>query len=107
VHATRSASGWLAALGDMPRIAPATHRDVKRALAEGALIAAAVDAVSGRRGHPVAFGASLGDELVRLDGDEGARTIVTRHREHLVSVNVSDPGIFMDIDMPSDLLTTT
>jgi len=103
VQATRSAGGWLVALGDMPGIAAATHAAVKRALVEGAVVAAAVDAVSGRRGHPVAFAGSLGDELARLDGDEGARAVVARHGERLVAVRVSDPGILVDVDTPSDL----
>src|SRR5687767_9625311 len=36
----RSADGWVVALADMPRIAPATIRAVADALADGALIAA-------------------------------------------------------------------
>lgn len=103
VMASRSAGGWLVALGDMPRIAPATHAAVKRALEAGALVAAATDAASGRRGHPVAFGGSLGDELARLDGDEGARALVAGRREALVAVPVDDPGIFRDVDTRGDL----
>lgn len=103
VKASRSAGGWLVALGDMPGIAPATHAAVKRALLDGALIAAAIDAASGRRGHPVAFGGALGDELARLDGDEGARALVARHAPEVVTVPVGDPGIFRDVDTPSDL----
>lgn len=103
VGASRSAGGWLVALGDMPGIAPATYAAVKRALQDGAVVAAAVDTVSGRRGHPVAFGGSLGDELARLDGDEGARAIVARHADELVAVPVGDPGIHFDVDTPADL----
>ena len=103
VKASRSAGGWLVALGDMPGIAPATHAAVRRALDEGALLCAAVDAATGRRGHPVAFGGALGDELARLDGDEGARSLLARHAERLVAVPVEDPGIFRDVDTPSDL----
>ena len=103
VKASRSAGGWLVALGDMPGIAPSTHAAVKRALAQGAVVAAAVDAASGRRGHPVAFGGALGDELVSLDGDEGAKAVVTRHAAELVAVPVTDPGIHLDVDTPSDI----
>lgn len=103
VNASRDADGWLVALGDMPDIEPATHGAVKRAIEHGALLAAAVDAQRGQRGHPVAFGRLLGDELARLDGDEGAKAVVARHASRLVAVPVSDPGIFRDIDEPADL----
>jgi len=103
VMASRSAGGWLVALGDMPGIAPSTHAAVKRALEEGAFLAAAFDPVGGQRGHPVAFGGALGDELARLDGDEGARSLLARHAERIVAVPVNDPGIFRDVDTPSDL----
>lgn len=104
VKASRSAGGWLVALGDMPGIAPRTYEAVKRALVEGAVVCAAVDAASGRRGHPVAFGSALGDELARLDGDEGARALVARHAGRFVAVPVTDPGIHLDVDTPPDIL---
>jgi molybdenum cofactor cytidylyltransferase len=103
VSASRAADGWLVALGDMPAIAPQTHARVKAALEAGALIAAAVDAAGGRRGHPVGFAGTLGEELARLAGDEGARSVVERHRDRLLAVPVSDPGIHRDIDTRDDL----
>lgn len=103
VAASRGADGWIVALGDMPAIAPATHAAVKAALESGALLAAAVDAASGRRGHPVGFSRALGGELAALDGDEGARSVVARHRDRLVTVPVADAGIRRDIDTRADL----
>lgn len=102
VKASRDADGWLVALADMPRILPATHRAVAAALSRGARLAAAVDA-SGRRGHPVGFSADLFDDLAALDGDQGARGVIERHRAWLEVVRVDDPGIRFDVDTPGDL----
>jgi len=102
VKASRDADGWLVALADMPLVLPATHRAVAEALSRGARLAAAADA-SGRRGHPVGFSSELFDDLAALDGDEGARGVVERHRAWLELVRVDDPGIFLDIDTPGDL----
>ena len=97
------ASGWVVALGDMPFIRPETIRAVYAALEAGAMIAAPLNAVMGERwGHPVGFVAALRAELVALDGDEGARSVIARHRHAMVPVPVDDPGIFMDIDTPQD-----
>ncbi len=102
VKASRDAEGWVVALADMPRILPATHRAVAAALSRGARIVAAADA-SGRRGHPVGFSPELCADLAALDGDEGARSVIERHRAWLELVRVDDPGIFFDIDTLGDL----
>ena len=54
----------------------------------------------GRRGHPTLFRRSLFPELAdpRLEG--GARTVVHRHLEGAVEVDVDDPGTVTDIDTP-------
>jgi molybdenum cofactor cytidylyltransferase len=102
VKASCGADGWLVALADMPRVLPATHRAVAAALGRGARLAAPVDA-GGRRGHPVGFSAELLPDLSALDGNEGARGIIERHRAWLEVVRVEDPGILFDIDTPADL----
>jgi len=97
----RSADGWVIALADMPRISPDTIKSVIAALEEGASIAAPVR--KGERGHPVGFGAQLRDELLALDGDQGARVVVERHRAAVTLIECDDPGILLDIDRKTDI----
>jgi molybdenum cofactor cytidylyltransferase len=101
VAQSRGADGWIVALADMPRIAPATISMVIAALQQGALIAA--PAYKGERGHPVGFGAALRDELLKLDGDQGARSLVERHRDSIQLIECDDPGILFDVDRKSDI----
>ena len=54
-------------------------------------------------GHPIAFRASLRAELVRQQGDTGAKGVINRHADHLLEVLVSDQGIVRDIDRRTDL----
>ena len=103
VAASPAASGWIVALGDMPSIRVSTIGAVKEALENGARIAAPVHCVTFARGHPVGFAAALRDEILALQGDEGARSILARHADGLVAVPVDDAGIFVDIDKPEDL----
>jgi len=100
-HTSRS-DGWIVALGDMPFIEAATFQAVARELRAGALIAAPILA-DGKRGHPVGFSRTLREELVALDGDEGARSVIQRHVAEVVSIPVADRGIVIDIDTPGDL----
>jgi CTP:molybdopterin cytidylyltransferase MocA len=104
VRATAGAAGWVIALGDMPFLSPATLRAVAESVAAGQLIVA--PAFGGERGHPVGFGAALGPELAALAGDEGARTVLTRHRDQLTLLSVSDAGVLRDVDQPTDLAGT-
>jgi molybdenum cofactor cytidylyltransferase len=103
VGATADARGWIVALADMPFIAQSTVRAVRTALEAGAPIAAPIDSASGQRGHPVGFSSRLRDELLALDGDEGARSVLARHADAVRLIAVDDPGILRDIDRPGDL----
>ncbi len=96
-----NAAGWVVALADMPRVRPATIRQIDDALKQGALIAA--PEYHGERGHPVGFHASLRDELLALHGDEGARAVIMRHRAQLRLIACDDPGVVYDIDSRADL----
>ena len=99
VTATADAPGWVVALADMPFLKPETVAEVARALAAGNKIVA--PAVNGRRGHPVGFAASFGAVLGTLDGDEGARRLLTENEVTLIACD--DAGILRDVDVPEDL----
>jgi molybdenum cofactor cytidylyltransferase len=103
VEACAGAEGWLVALADMPFIREGTMGAVRDALAAGALVAAPWDRASGARGHPVGFSAALRDELLAIRGDEGARSVIQRHRDDVRLIEVDDAGIMRDIDRPEDL----
>jgi molybdenum cofactor cytidylyltransferase len=102
IESAEAADGWIIALGDMPRVRPATIRAIAAALQDGAAIAVPVDA-SGRRGHPVGFSSRLRGELLALEGDVGARSVLARHDPDTRGVLTDDAGIFIDIDTPADL----
>ena len=97
--AQQNNNGWLVALGDMPFVDVSTLRALVSAIEDGAGIVAPT--FDGRRGNPVAFGARHGAALLALDGDEGARRLLSSHP--VTTVAVLDPGILRDIDTPDDL----
>lgn len=97
-----SEHGWLIALADMPKVSPGSIRAVADALAAGSALCAPFH--RGRRGHPVGFGAELGPALRELTGDEGARSILQANNERLVRIDVDDPGVLFDINVPGELI---
>lgn len=101
VRTAAPAAGWLVALADMPWILPSTVLQIAEALRGGARLAA--PSLDGRRGHPVGFAAALAPELIALQGDQGAKSVIQAHLHQLMLLDCDDPGIFRDIDRPEDL----
>lgn len=101
VLASYDADAWVIALGDMPRIRPATIRQIAVALAAGAEIAAPV--YRGTRGHPVGFSGAQREALAALSGDAGARDILRAERSRITLLDCDDAGVLADIDTPADL----
>ncbi|MFT4069879.1 nucleotidyltransferase family protein [Paraburkholderia sp.] len=99
IAASDDAEGWIVALADMPRIAIPTIEAVARALDGGAPLVAPF--YQGQRGHPVGFGAAHREALLALDGDTGAKALLTT--QALTRLDVDDPGILRDVDTLEDL----
>lgn len=98
VRARAQACGWLVLLGDMPWIRPQTLHQVAAALAQHSI---AAPLYQGRRGHPVGFAADQRAGLEQLSGDVGARQLLSQ--PDVAWVEVSDPGVVHDVDIPADL----
>ena len=101
ISANRNAAGWLIGLADMPLVPAVAISGVKNALLEGANLAAPF--LNGRRGHPVGFASFYRDELLALQGDNGARFLLEREKSNLVQISIDHHGIFADIDTKEDL----
>ena len=100
VAATPNAAGWLIAFADMPWIQAESVIAVANALRDGAEIA--VPYYADQRGHPVGFSAKWGAELMRLEGDQGARSLLAGATE-VRALALPDPYILSDIDTPTAL----
>ena len=86
----------IVALGDMPCVAAATFVALAASAAP-----IAVPVQGGVRGNPVRWGRRYFPALVSLTGDAGARGLLADLP--VVEIAVDDPGIFADVDTPSDL----
>lgn len=99
IEADTEGESWIVALADMPRIAVSTIETIARALDAGKPLVAPFH--EGQRGHPVGFGFGHREALLALDGDAGARALLTS--QALTRIDVNDPGILRDVDTPADL----
>ena len=54
----------------------------------------------GRRGHPVILRRSVLDEVLALGPESSAKDVIRSHRAETLFVDVDDPGVLYDIDLP-------
>lgn len=94
-------AGAFVFLGDMPKVPPAVLPALAEALAGGA--AAAAPVWEGRRGNPVLLGRALFPQLLKVQGDQGARGALSGLGEALALVPAPDAGVLFDVDTPGDL----
>jgi molybdenum cofactor cytidylyltransferase len=88
-------------LGDQPFVTPAI---VERLLAvwqngDGAIVA---PVYAGQRGNPVLFARTIFPELLAVQGDQGARSVLAANRERVALVPFDDARPLADIDTPEE-----
>jgi molybdenum cofactor cytidylyltransferase len=97
------ADGAIVCLGDMPQVdAPLIDKLIAAFDPEkGAL--AVVPTIEGRRGNPVLWARRFFPDLMKIEGDIGARNLIERYGEAVVEVPVTGKGALVDIDTPEAL----
>lgn len=94
------ASGFVIALADMPFIQPHTITKIANQLATAAIVQ---PVFNGKPGHPVGFSPRFKNELLAIQGDQGAREILRAHQNEIMLLACDDEGILRDIDTLADL----
>jgi molybdenum cofactor cytidylyltransferase len=92
-------------LADMPYVQATTLRTLEahmRAARAERLPRIVQPWFRGAPGHPVGFSREFFADLLRLEGDHGARSVVLAHPEAVERVDVDDAGVLLDVDQPSD-----
>jgi len=96
------AQAAIIALGDQPFVLSSTVDKLIDAYEEsGARIV--VPRYRGARGNPVLFDRSLFQQIERISGDVGAKSVVQKNEADVFEVEVADRGVLVDIDTPSGL----
>lgn len=99
----KDVDGAVVALGDMPLVA---GRHVNRLIAafspaERRTIIVPVHA--GERGNPVLWGREYFAEMLTLDGDRGAKSLMESHEDHVTEIAMRSDAVLADFDTPEAL----
>jgi molybdenum cofactor cytidylyltransferase len=100
-----TAAAAVVCLGDMPLV---TGRLLDRLIGAhdpGEARAIVVPTHQGRAGNPVLWNRRYFGEILALDGDAGARTLLSRHMEQVAEIEVNDDAVLRDFDTVESLAT--
>ena len=89
-------TGFVIGLADMPLIAPITYQSIVNELKNHRKIV--LPSYQGKRGHPVGFNVKFRDQLLALQGDQGAKVLFQKYPKDITLLSVDDPGIHQDFD---------
>jgi molybdenum cofactor cytidylyltransferase len=88
-------------LVDHPAVRPET---VDRLIAEfqrsGRRLA--IPRYGGRRGHPILLARGVAEPILALPANASAKEVVHQHSSETLFLDVDDPGVLRDIDLPAD-----
>ena len=108
IHHVKEWQAAMVFLGDMPFVQAET---VESILAEYEFRKAHSPIIlptkDGEQGHPVLFCSAYFEEIEKITGDKGARSVVDNHPDNVFTIEVQDPGVIRDIDTPQDLAPTS
>lgn len=94
---------YLIALGDMPDVKISTLHTLIDAFSktERGILRPSYE---GQGGHPVILGRKYREQLIKVEGDIGAREILKDHLDDLSEIPVDDGAVIHDIDTIEDLI---
>ncbi len=93
----------LVCLGDMPWVLPEHIAAVLAAFDPRGERPICAPVHERKRGNPVLWPARYFPELLRLEGDRGARSLLDRHADEVTWVALDDDGVNLDADTPDAL----
>jgi molybdenum cofactor cytidylyltransferase len=96
----RSARAAVVLLVDMPLVGAPLIDQLLDAYTAAPESLAVIPRFEGRRGNPVLLAAALFPEVLALEGDVGARSVLERHTQAVRWLDVADPAVVTDLDTP-------
>jgi molybdenum cofactor cytidylyltransferase len=97
------ADGALFLLADMPRVSAAHVNRLIAAFSPADGRAICVPTFRAKRGNPVLWSSRFFAEMAAVEGDTGARALLTSHADQVCEVEMADDAVLADVDTPEAL----
>jgi len=95
--------GFVVCLGDMPLVRSEQINALIDKFRSAGPSAICVPEYQGKKGNPVLWAIRYKDDILKLSGDVGAKSLLARFHHHTYPVDLDDDSILTDIDTPGML----
>ena len=96
---SNKSDAFFISLGDMPSINYETYNLLIKFKKNKKAI---IPMFKGQKGNPVLFPKSFEKKLLSIQGDFGAKKILEINKKEVLNLEINDPGIIKDLDIPKD-----
>jgi len=103
IAALHDFDGALICLGDMPLVSSVVIDQMISAFDPEMKRGLVLPVHKGALGNPILWGAIYFPELLKLEGDRGARGLIEKYRAQATEIEVGDDSIALDADTPEAL----
>ena len=90
--------GVMVCLADMPLIKSSTYNKMISIFNKNDSKRIILPLYNNIRGNPIIFSHHYFDELIKLEGDFGAKKLIVHNEKHTYRINLMDKGIISDFD---------
>jgi molybdenum cofactor cytidylyltransferase len=94
-------TGILCMLGDQPLVKLSTLNSLITEFEQGDDLIV-FPKYNDQRGNPAIFSTKLKSEMLKVSGDQGARSLLIKYKDQSKAIEVDDQGVIFDIDTESD-----
>jgi len=99
----KDADGVVVALGDMPLVAGRHVNRLIAAFSPAERRTIIVPVHGGERGNPVLWGREHFQEMLSLEGDRGAKSLMDKHEDQITEIAMRSDAVLADFDTPEAL----
>lgn len=103
INYASNVDGWLLMVGDLPMVKKETLHSLIKLFNQGDGRQIVVTSFNGIMQNPMIISSSYKQELLQLEGDQGAKKVFSKHLQHVACVKVTSDVELMDIDSQEDL----
>ena len=100
--ASQKTEGYMICLGDMPYITMDYIKNLLDTFINSQIPSIIVPTFQYRKGNPVIFSKNFIDDLLKIEGDKGAREVIDKHPDSIIEVQIRKETYFFDVDTLAD-----
>jgi len=89
-HLSRNTEVFFICLGDMPEVKPNIYNKLVENKNNNKIV---VPIYNNIQGNPVLFPMSMKKEIMQLDGDVGAKEVLSKNQDKILNLKINDEGI--------------